>query len=177
MVNMLKETGYFILFVGIVLSAVWLLTTILNFVVFAEEPAQYVQNTTIIYEIHNETIYKNFTTIDRTYSTINVEKPMIGFFARNQRKCTSRAELVDVWGASMQPHLWDGDMTWMQPIKGREVQLGDVIMYDRNGTNIVHAVIGVYPDTEQIATAGYANAYSDNYIDYEQVLMVECLKG
>lgn len=68
-------------------------------------------------------------------------------------------DLTVVTGASMEPGLYRGDLVFSVP--WRDPLVGDMIVFDAGGGNmVVHRIVRVLPDGT-LATKGDANRYVD----------------
>lgn len=116
----------------------------------------HVHNTTEIY-YENKSVY-NFTSY--TY-----EKGWIQFAYREPRYCGPRATEFVVHGQSMHPLFAEQERIMIEPVRFRQLDLGDVVVFTDPNTQgkTIHAI--VYLDSmRQIAhTAGYANHVRDNF--------------
>jgi len=99
----------------------------------------------------------------------------IQFYPRKYRKCTSPKDW-SVYGISMQPFLYDGDEFHVERVHFRDVELGDVIVYKRAGSDetTIHAVVAIY--TEELITAGYNNKWMDFPVLPQEVKYRYCEK-
>ena len=134
-----------------------------------------------VYDVVNE---YNITNVDEitefTHNNITNEytdyyKSWLTFYPRQERICSRSAKLrTNVKGISMQPFLFDGDDYWAEPVTFEEVELGDVIVWNKGESNVVHAVVGKYED--YLVTAGYNNLARDNRIDPDEIKYRWCFK-
>lgn len=71
-------------------------------------------------------------------------------------------------GGSMIPFLWDGDVALVTPAAGKEVDVGDVVCYERPpGRLILHRVVA--RDRDRVVAKGDALAFTE-VIDRGQLL-------
>jgi signal peptidase I len=78
--------------------------------------------------------------------------------------CRLLAESVRIWGGiqlpsvgtSMVPSIQPGDVLSIQLVDPKEVSLGDVVVYEREGVLIVHRVVGIFaaPSEPYLVTRG-----------------------
>ena len=101
-------------------------------------------------------------------------KPYIQFYPRKERKC-KRPIQWEIYGSSMQPFLYAGDSFFVEKVKFKDVELGDVIIYQSHDeSSVIHAVVAIYPDG--VITAGYSLWYEDNFVEADKVLYRYCKK-
>jgi len=125
------------------------------------------------YNITNEKSIVRQIHENRTYSN-NYEKYMV-YYPRTERECGRKAELrSNVYGISMQPFLFDGEDYYAEPITFKDVELGDVIVFNQGEGNTIHAVVGKYPD--YLITAGYNNLYDDGRVYPDEIKYRWCFK-
>src|SRR5580700_5520094 len=59
-------------------------------------------------------------------------------------------------GTSMVPAIHPGDVLSIQPVDPKEVSVGDIVVYEREGVLIVHRVVGIFaaPSAPYLVTRG-----------------------
>jgi signal peptidase I len=73
--------------------------------------------------------------------------------------CCLVAESVRVFGAirlpavgtSMVPAIQPGDVLTVQPVEGRNLSCGDIVVYARNQMLVVHRIVGTSADSRQLS--------------------------
>jgi len=105
-----------------------------------------------------------------------IEVKTIQFYPRTQRKCKNPIT-INLHGISMQPFLYDGDVIYADKVKFKDIELGDVISFNRNNseTGTIHAVVGIYED--YLVTAGYNNPRKDKLVYPEEIKYRFCEKA
>lgn len=75
----------------------------------------------------------------------------------------------------MFPYTNDGDIFYIDNVSFGDIEIGDVIVFSKNGNVIHHAVIDRYPG--KLRTAGYNNNEPDAFIVYpKDIIGRECFK-
>jgi len=91
----------------------------------------------------------------------------VQFYPRTQRKCKRPIEYY-TYGSSMQPFFYDGDEFYVEKVKFDDVELGDVIVFERiDNTGAIHAVVAKYDDF--VLTAGYNNERIDERVYADEI--------
>jgi len=128
----------------------------------------------------NDFTYNRYKAIEGEVADIkntldSIEVKTIQFYPRTQRKCRNPIE-IELKGISMQPVFYDGDYIFMDKVKFQDVELGDIIDFRREDSEIgtVHAVIGTYKN--YLVTAGYTNDKRDDVVYPDQVMYRYCVK-
>jgi len=118
-------------------------------------------------------IESEITDIDSKLEVIDIKT--IQFYPRVQRKCRNPTKIT-LRGVSMQPFLYDGDVIYADPVKFEDIELGDVISFNRGDYDkgTVHAVVGLYKS--YLVTAGYNNERKDDLVYPEEVKYRFCEK-
>ena len=96
--------------------------------------------------------------------------------ARKIRWCGDNAYLSQRLGMSMFPYDWGGveSFAWVEPVKFSDIELGDVITYSTDNSNIVHAVCNKYSD--RLYSCGYNNNHIDSEPVYpDQIIARDCI--
>lgn len=117
------------------------------------------QNSTCIHEHH----FYNETTIIVDNSTHISEVHSEGFGAfplREFRSCGFKAKKWTISGQSMHPLVIDGHV-WIEPVKWKNIKVGDVVVIERDGGDLLHALI--YKNDAYAISQGYNNAVRDNF--------------
>ena len=99
------------------------------------------------------------------YNMIN----KVNFESRAFIECSDNATFKHAIGRSMFYYAWDGGQHYSDQVSYQDIQIGDIITYEKNNKTIHHAVINKYND--RLYTAGYNN----NNIDREPVYPDEIL--
>jgi signal peptidase I len=75
-------------------------------------------------------------------------------------------------GTSMVPAIHPGDVLSIQPVDSKEVSLGDVVVYEREGVLIVHRVVGIFaaPSDPYWVTQGDRSLRDDAPIRTDELL-------
>jgi hypothetical protein len=105
----------------------------------------------IINKYINNTYWANTITKDNADN--------IDYQIRNIRWCNDDATLRKANGMSMFPYSWSEGWHWVEPVKFKDIEIGDVISYKKNKSNIHHVVVNVYRNS--LITRGYHNSYND----------------
>lgn len=70
-------------------------------------------------------------------------------------------EVYNVISGSMTPAIPQGSMLLVKPAPGEEIQPGDVIAFERDGTVVAHRVTSIQRDERTFTTKGDANSQED----------------
>lgn len=70
-------------------------------------------------------------------------------------------QVYTVMSGSMEPTLPVGSLAWVVPADQEQLQEGDVIVYQRGETKIIHRIWKIIPEQKEIITKGDANERAD----------------
>jgi len=112
------------------------------------------------YHTHTETIKE--IVISNETRTYYEYLETIQFYPRKHRDCGRRAYEETITGQSMLPLVSVDDVgvgrVLVEPVSFAELELGDVIIYEKNSSRVFHAV--TYINANYLLTAGYNNVFS-----------------
>jgi hypothetical protein len=151
---------YAALVVSLVATATALLTMGLEKIPSHEPPILHSiaqeQTKCITENITHITIY-NETTYNTEYNYNLLEFPI-----RKYRECGRHATKLYIHGQSMHPLVSEG-YVYVEPVKWRNLELGDVINFQMNGNPVFHAIIYLNFKDNVGLTAGYNNIDADDW--------------
>jgi len=130
-------------------------------------------NNTVNNITYLEQEFNNITKVTRISNNTHYVKDKINYQIRKIRWCSKRAELVKSKGQSMFPYSWEDGWHWQDKVKFKDIEIGDIITYEKNGKKIHHAVCNLYDD--YLITCGYSNNYYDKNVYPDEVLYRDCM--
>ncbi|MDO4990557.1 MAG: signal peptidase I, partial [Eubacteriales bacterium] len=80
-------------------------------------------------------------------------------------------EVYNVISGSMEPALPEGSLVLVRPVESEDVEIGDIIAFDSNGSVVTHRVVANRTFEGKFVTKGDANEEEDiNDTPYDQVI-------
>lgn len=70
-------------------------------------------------------------------------------------------QVYSVLSGSMEPELSVGSLVYARQAGGESLQEGDIVVYQRGGSKVVHRVVEIFRDQGQVITKGDANERTD----------------
>jgi hypothetical protein len=140
---------------------------------YTEQTAEFTTTTiSKTYDQSSREVIDNRTTIEKrdviqrntyNYDKLNYQAHTteVNYEEKDTEVAVEKDFCWELYGRSMQPAAWDGNLLCFKEVDGDEIEQGDVVAYEKDGKNKVHAVVGDYAEWDYYSVNGYSNFESE----------------